>query len=45
VLITLIDRDPGSFRAAAPGWTPSLPTVQPGHFGLADLLVFAQRGA
>ena len=44
VLLALIDRDPSSFRAAAPGWTPSLPTAQPGHFGLADLLVFAQGG-
>lgn len=45
VLMTLIDRDPGSFRAAAPGWTPTLPAAQPGHFGLADLLVFAQGNA
>lgn len=44
VLTTLIDQDPRSFRAAAPGWTPVLPTAQPGHFGLADLLVFAQGG-
>jgi hypothetical protein len=43
VLTSLIDRDPGSFRAV-PGWTPSLPAAQPGHFGLADLLMFAQRG-
>lgn len=45
VLTTLIDQDPGSFRAAAPGWTPVLPAARPGHFGLADLLVFAEGGA
>jgi hypothetical protein len=44
VLTTLVDQDPGSFRAA-PGWTPVLPAARPGHFGLADLLVFAQGGA
>jgi hypothetical protein len=43
VLVTLIDRDPGSFRAV-PGWIPTLPAAQPGHFGLADLLIFAHGG-
>jgi hypothetical protein len=41
VLLTLVERDPDSFLTT-PGWTPSLPTAQPGHFGLADLLIFAQ---
>lgn len=44
VLTTLIEQDAGSFRAT-PGWAPVLPSAQPGHFGLADLLVFAQGGA
>jgi hypothetical protein len=38
VLTTLIDRDLGSFRAATPDWTPTLPTDQPARFGLAHLL-------
>jgi hypothetical protein len=29
VLTTLIDRDLGSFRAAAPDWTPTLPRIRP----------------
>ncbi len=41
VLVALIDRDPGSFRSAEPGWHPTLPAAQTGTFGLADLLVFA----
>ena len=45
VLIALIDRDPGSFRATDPGWTPPLPASQPGYYGLADLLLFAMNGA
>ena len=44
VLTTLIDQDAGSFRAV-PGWTPVLPSARPGHFGLADLLLFAHGGA
>ena len=44
VLTTLIDQDAGSFRAV-PGWTPVLPAARPGHFSLADLLVFAYGGA
>lgn len=44
VLTTMIERDPGSFRAT-PGWTPTLPAARPGHFSLADLLTFAQRAA
>jgi hypothetical protein len=45
VLTTLIDRDLGSFRAAAPDWTPTLPTDQPGRFGLAHLLLVTTDGA
>jgi len=41
VLVTLIDRDPGSFRAANSGWTPTIPAGDPGKFGLCDLLLFA----
>ena len=45
VLTTLIDRDPGSFRVSDPDWTPTLPTRQPGQFGLVDLLSFATASA
>ena len=44
-LITLIDRDPGSFRATAPDWTPTLPAARPGRFGLADLLMVTMEVA
>lgn len=41
VLVGLVDYDPGSFRAAAPGWRPVLPAVRQGKFTLADLIAFA----
>jgi nucleoid-associated protein YgaU len=41
VLIGLVRRSDDSILRA-PGWTPSLPTETPGHFGLADLLRFAK---
>jgi hypothetical protein len=44
VLVGLMDHDPGSFRAAAPGWRPELPSAKPGGFMLTDLLTFAGRG-
>jgi hypothetical protein len=40
VLAAVVDGDPTSFRAADPGWTPSLPAAGP-SFGLGDLLAFA----
>jgi hypothetical protein len=45
VLTTLIDRDPGSYRVTDPDWTPTLPTDQPGQFGLADLLTITMEAA
>jgi LysM repeat protein len=41
VLIGLVRRSEDSILRA-PGWTPSLPSVRPGHFELADLLRFAK---
>lgn len=41
VLTALIERDPGSFRASDPDWTPTLPARRAGRFDLADLLIFA----
>lgn len=41
VLLSLIDDDPNSFRNAETAWTPSLPSIQGGHFTIADLLRFA----
>ncbi len=40
VLVGLVDHDPGSFRTAAPGWRPELPSAETGSFMLADLLTF-----
>lgn len=45
VLVSLIDRDPGSFRAADPGWLPTLPAHLAGRFDLVDLLLFAMSAA
>jgi hypothetical protein len=42
---SLIDRDPGSYRVTDPDWTPTLPTDQPGQFGLADLLTITMEAA
>ena len=41
VLLGIVDGDPDSFRAADPGWRPTLPAAEPGRFTLADLLGFA----
>jgi hypothetical protein len=41
VFIAMLDRDPGSFRTADPGWAPTLPAAESGTFGMADLLLFA----
>ena len=40
VLIGLVRRSPDSILRT-PGWTPSLPSAEPGKFELADLLRFA----
>jgi hypothetical protein len=39
VLVGIIDADPESFRSVDPSWTPTLPSREPGSFGIADLLV------
>lgn len=41
VLTTIIDRDPASYRAVDPRWTPMLPGTGPGRCGLTDLLQLA----
>lgn len=38
VLLGLIDADPYSYRALAPGWRPELPGKSTGTFTMADLL-------
>jgi hypothetical protein len=38
VLVGIVDADPESFRRVAPDWTPTLPSHEPGRFGLADIL-------
>jgi hypothetical protein len=43
VFVAMLDHDPGSFRALAPEWTPTLPTARAGTFGMAALLLFASR--
>ena len=40
-LLGLLDADPGSYRSAEPGRRPTLPSAEPGGFGMADLVVFA----
>jgi heme peroxidase len=42
VLVGIIDADPESFRSVDPSWTPTLPSHEPGRFGIADLLVPAE---
>ncbi|MGH2984294.1 MAG: peroxidase family protein [Solirubrobacterales bacterium] len=39
VLIGIIDADPESFRSVDRSWAPTLPSHEPGSFGIADLLV------
>src|SRR5262245_42610153 len=38
VLVGLMNADPESFRAVDPGWRPTLPSADPAHYSLADLL-------
>ena len=38
VVVSVIDRDPTSFRCVEPDWTPTLPSD--GSFGLGDLLAY-----
>jgi len=45
VLLRLLDVDPGSYRSAEPGWQPTLPSAEPGDFGMADLVFFAGAAA
>jgi hypothetical protein len=39
VLVGIIDADPESFRSLDRSWTPTLPSHEPGRFGIADILV------
>jgi hypothetical protein len=41
ILVGIVDADGESYRAVDPGWRPTLPAAQAGHFGLADLLAFS----
>ena len=41
VLLGLLEADPGSYMNAESGWRPTLPSAEPGEFGMADLVVFA----
>jgi hypothetical protein len=45
VLVGIVDADGESYRAVDPGWRPTLPAAQAGHFGLADLLAFSTQVA
>jgi hypothetical protein len=42
VLVGIVDADPESFRHVDPSWQPTLPSHEPGIFGIADLLVPAE---
>jgi hypothetical protein len=42
VFIGLLQLDPNSYLAAAPGFRPTLPTQTPGDFRMTDLLRFAR---
>jgi Animal haem peroxidase len=39
VLVGIIDADPESFRSVDRSWKPTLPSHEPGRFGIADVLV------
>ena len=39
VLVGIIDADPESFRSVDRSWAPTLPSHEPGSFGIADLLL------
>jgi hypothetical protein len=41
VLLGIVDGDPESFRCVDPSWLPTLPSGEPGRFGVADLLTAA----
>src|SRR3954447_14491644 len=43
VLLGIVDADPASYRSVDPSWRPTLPAVQNGPLGLADLLLFSGR--
>ena len=45
VLVGIIDADPESMRSVDRSWTPTLPSHQPGRFGIADILVPAAENA
>jgi hypothetical protein len=38
VLVGIVDSDPESFRSVDPTWRPTLPSADPGRYGIADLL-------
>jgi hypothetical protein len=38
VLVGIIDADPESFRSVDRAWQPTLPSHDPGNFGIADVL-------
>jgi hypothetical protein len=39
VLVGIIDADPESFRSVDRSWRPTLPSYEPGRFGIADVLI------
>ena len=39
VLVGMIESDSESYRAVEPSWTPTLPSREPGGFGIADVLL------
>ncbi len=41
VMVGLLAGDASSFLRMAPAWKPELPSVEPGHFTIVDLLRFA----
>jgi hypothetical protein len=41
VLVGLLKGDPSSFLRQQPAWRPELPSAEPGHFTMVDLLRFA----
>jgi hypothetical protein len=42
VLVGIIDADPESFRSVERSWRPTLPSYEPGRFGIADVLLPAE---
>ncbi len=41
VFVGFLQGDPSSFLSVAPGWSPTLPSAEPGRFTIVDLLRFA----